>query len=251
MPTYIPDTNVLIGFGKDAAIRQKLERSLASGTSFAIAPPVIIELVRGMVANNGKTFANDKEVFPWIRGNRFPVMELTLPFAGKLLKSKPIRTSGVQPLHYGQLIGMVVESGSFSDFMARAEAPDSVWKMLGNLHSIHEGQLDKELGALVTLASNGGDTAAAFSRMFGMPGCRPNPLIVRKLFSAAFEFLESSLAKVRYGAKPRKNDPGLYVDFQLFFYLGDSALSFLTQEDFSAEVHKSPQKTRIVRVDSI
>lgn len=251
MASYIPDTNILIGYGRDVSVRQRLEQAVAKGTAFIIAPAVIIELVRGIIANGGKTFTSDQEVFRWIQANGFPLLELTLPFAARILKSRPTRTSGVLPGHYVRLIAMVSGSANFDEFIAQTEAPNSVWRLLGNLHVIHERQLDKEIGALVPLAAAGQDPATSFSKMFGMPGCRPNPLVVRKVFSAAFEFLESWLVKVKSGAKPRKNDPGMYVDFQLFFYLADLEHAFLTQEDFSAEIRKSPQKNRIVRIDSV
>ena len=73
----------------------------------------------------------------------------------------------------------------------------------------------------------------------------------RRRFSAALDFLESSCPKVTAGANPRKNDPGLYIDFQLLLYLGDDGLSFLTNENFAHEIRKSPQRQRIIRLDSL
>jgi hypothetical protein len=57
-----------------------------------------------------------------------------------------------------------------------------------------------------------------------------------------------SLAKMKGRAKPRKNDPGLFVDFQLLLYLADPELVFLSKEDFSSEVKKSLQKPRIAGI---
>ncbi len=87
--------------------------------------------------------------------------------------------------------------------------------------------------------------------MFGAPGCRPNPLVISRQFSAAIEYLETSVRKVAVGAKPRKNDRGLYVDWQLLMYLADPNVSFLTNEDFSGEISTSAQKDRIIKPDAL
>ncbi len=51
MPEYFPDTNVLIDFGRNPAAQAKLENTRQGGTKFLVAPPALIELVRGMVAS--------------------------------------------------------------------------------------------------------------------------------------------------------------------------------------------------------
>src|SRR6185437_3573330 len=103
-------------------------------------------------------------------------------------------------------------------------------------------QLDTEIGALPAVAARGGDVATAMLQMFGAPACRPSALLLRRRFSAALEFLECSCRKVNAGANPRKNDPGIYFDFQLLFYLGSDGLSFLTDENFGHEIRNSPQR---------
>lgn len=122
-----------------------------------------------------------------------------------------------------------------------------MWRDINQADVIHKSQLDKEHGALSDLAKSGrGRIANALASQFGTPEARPSEEFVATLFSAAIEFLESSMSKVSTGANTRKNDPGLYVDFQLLFYLGDKNLTFLTKENFEHEIRKSPQRLRIV-----
>ena len=73
----------------------------------------------------------------------------------------------------------------------------------------------------------------------------------RERFSAAMEYADTTIARIRAGANPRKNDPGRYGDFQLFFYLADPDIHLLTREDFSSDIKASPQRTRIVGLDSL
>jgi predicted nucleic acid-binding protein len=251
MTMLLPDTNIFIDFGRDVTVRRRLEKALQNGAAFVIGPPVLNELVRGIVANGGKTFARDREVFSWLQANRFAIEELPLPFIARLMKTRPAKTSGVLRDHYALLIDMLAGAADFNDFISKAEAPGSAWTGMKNLHDVHEGQLDKELNALVDIASRRGNVALALSNMFGAPGCRPHPLLLKERFSAALEFLDSSFCKVRAGANPRKNDPGIYVDFQLLLYLGSPEITFLTNEDFSHEIRNSPQKNRIVGLDSL
>jgi hypothetical protein len=42
----------------------------------------------------------------------------------------------------------------------------------------------------------------------------------------------------------------MYVDNQLFFYLADPEAVIVTNEDFSNEIRKSPQKTRIISYEA-
>jgi hypothetical protein len=147
---------------------------------------------------------------------------------------------------------MLIGSADFAEFVRWGNEPQSVWKNVDSLDAIHESQVEAELRALEVIARRGGklDIAARLSRTFGMPGCRPNPLLLGQRFSAAIEYLESSVQKVVKGAKPRKNDRGLYVDYQMLLYLGRSDIEFLTYESFSGEVKNSPQKHRIVQAQT-
>ena len=60
------------------------------------------------------------------------------------------------------------------------------------------------------------------------------------------EFLKSSVLQVSRGANVQKNNRGLYVDNQLFFYLADPEAVVVSNEDFSQEIRKSPQRNRII-----
>lgn len=253
MAYYLPDTNVLIDFGRVPATRGKLENAQNAGHEFVLGPPAIIELVRGLVAGGTQHFANDKQVFEWIVAQHCKVMPLPRPFMANILKTTSQRRSEVEPEHYVQLVRMLAESATFDEFLRRSKEPDSSWKEIDEADKIHNAFLDREFVALEKIAKRGRitDFAKPLAGTFGPPGRPPNPLILHTHFSAALEFLKASLAKVAGGAKPRKNDPGLYVDFQLLLYLGDPTILFLTKEDFSDEVKKSPQLSRIVHLDSL
>lgn len=253
MPEYFPDTNVLIDFGRNLAARAKLENARQRGTTFLVAPPALIELVRGMVARGCDTFANDKQVFVWLHMNRFPILPLPRPFMARILNSSIPKPSGVEPRHYAEQMEMIASSASFDEFLQRSNTPGSVWRDISRADEIHNAELNREFLALERMAKQrrGRDLAQRLSQLFGAPGCRPKPFIIERQFSAAIEFLESSFSKVRGGANPRKNDPGLYTDFQLLLYLARRDLNFLTCEDFSNEIIKSPQKARIVHPDSL
>jgi len=54
------------------------------------------------------------------------------------------------------------------------------------------------------------------------------------------------VSKVRAGANLAKDDRGIYVDFQLFFYLADADAVIVSNEDFSGEIRSSPQRSRII-----
>jgi predicted nucleic acid-binding protein len=253
MLEYFLDTNVLIDFGRNPKARAKLENAHQGGRTFLVAPPALIELVRGMVSRGYDRFASDKQVFVWLRTNHFGILELPRPFMARILHSSTPRPSGVEPRHYAEQIEMIAGSASFDEFLQRASAPGSVWRDISRADEIHCAQLNKEFLALERMAEQrrGPTLAQRLSQLFGAPGCRPKPLIIERQFSAAIEFLESSFSKVRAGAKPRKNDAGLYTDFQLLLYLAARDVNFLTCEDFSSEIRKSPQKARIVHPDSL
>lgn len=253
MSTYVPDTNVLIDFGLNEAVRTKLENARQNGSIFLIAPPALIELVRGVIAGGSDRFEDNKRVFVWIQTQRFTILELPRPFMAKILRTSSQRVSGVVPEHYRILIDMIVCSTDFGDFLKRSEAPSNVWRDISRLGEIHESELDREFRAFEKLAkrARSQDIASKLSQTFGAPGCRPNPLILEQRFSAAIEFLESSLRKIADGSKPRKNDSGLYFDFQLFLYLAVPEINFLTSEKFSSDIKRSPQRFRIIGLDSL
>jgi hypothetical protein len=185
-----------------------------------------------------------------MKGNGCEILELTKPFMAKILGTTLQQTSGVTPKHYAQLIEMAATSGSFEEFVKRCNASDSVWNRIESLDQIHESQLDYELGWLRKLAGKDLDIATTYSNLFGAPGSRPSPLIIKEKFSAFIEYLESAFRKVVQGADPERNDRGMYVDFQLLTYLAIPEAKFLTTEKFT-EIAKSPQRDRIVKPDTL
>lgn len=251
MPRYFLDTNVMIDFGREARKRERLDGSLQNGAEFVIAPPALIELARGLVRGDSAYFTRNQPAFTWLRDHDFQILPLPSPFMAQILRSQLSQRSGVEPGHYREQICMVAGAKSFDDFLAKAK--DTVWKDIDKADEIHNAELNKEFVALSELAQRGvrQNYATGLSRKFGIPGCRPHPAVIANQFSAALEFLEASIVKIRSGAIPRRNDPGLYTDFQLLFYLGDPELRFLTQEDFSHEIRVSPQRDRIVGFDSL
>lgn len=247
---YFFDTNILADFGRDATTQNRLDKALGDGVSFVIAPPVFTELMRGLVKNGIEQFESNKRVFMWFRENQFEILTLPKPFIALQMKTRLIGPPGVQPRHYAELIEMVATATNFDDFIKKADDDCSNWKGIARQPEIHDAQLDREFAALPELAART-DIAKTMCGWFGAPGCRPNHLLLRQRFSAAIEFLQSACAKTKGGANPRKNDPGLYIDFQLLLYLGDDSLSFLSNENFGHEIRKSPQRERIVPLASL
>jgi hypothetical protein len=249
MTGFVPDTNVWIGVGRDTELTSRLERVAAAGDRFLIAPPALIELVRGLVRHGAQTFDDDKKTYLWMKEHHCEVLELPKPFMAKVLKTTLPKNSGVIPKNYEELIGMIVDSANLDELVGRCAA--SVWNNIGSLDRIHEIQIDRELEWLMKLSSRNMDLAEGYSRLFGVPGCRPNPLIMRGRFSAFFEYLEVAFRSVRQGAKPWKNDRGMYVDLQLLIYLASPDMSFLTNENFAGQITRSTQRTRIVKPDTL
>jgi hypothetical protein len=249
--TFLPDTNIWKHIGKDEVLTPKFERALAVGDKFLIAPPSLIELIRGLVRGGQDVFSRDQKMLAWMRDKKCEILELTLPFMACVLHANLPASSGVVPAHYAQLIETAATSKTFDEFVERCNADGSVWKQIESLDQIHDAQIEKELKALEDLAKNGKalNVPARLASKFGAPGCRPSPLVIGRRFSAAIEYLETSIRKVAQGSNPRKNDRGVYVDWQLLMYLATPDVKFLTNEDFSAEISKSPQKDRIVKPD--
>jgi hypothetical protein len=251
MRTFLPDTNVWKYIGKDEVFTQRFEKALAAGDKFLIGPPALIELVRGLVRGGEERFAEDQKMFAWMMKTKCEILDLTRPFMAKVLRTNLPANSGVFPAHYGKLIETAANSPNFGEFVKSCNAKDSVWNNIESLDQIHEGQVEKELMSLEDLAKRRKalDIPGRLAGTFGAPGCRPIPFVISRRFSAAIEYLDTSVRKVAQGAKPRKNNRGLYVDWQLLTYLAIPDLLFLTNEDFSEEISKSPQKERIVKPD--
>src|SRR6266446_4098411 len=151
MPTYLPDTNVLIDFRRDAAIEQKLHTAVADGSTFVLAPSTIEELSRGVVSGGANHFQSNRRVFEWLRLSHWPVLDLPTPFMGSVLGA-PGRDGRVVPEHYIQLIDMIATSADYDEFVRRKDEPGSVWTDIHRTRQIHDGILDFEFAALKKVA---------------------------------------------------------------------------------------------------
>jgi len=151
MSLYLPDTNVLIDFGRNAAVEQKLDAGVAGGSTFVLAPSTIEELSRGVVNGGSRHFENDRKVFKWLRAHRWPVLELPIPFMGALLGS-PVRMGRVVPEHYHQLNEMIARSADFDEFLRRKDEPGSAWTDIHRTKAIHDGVLDAEFTTFEKIA---------------------------------------------------------------------------------------------------
>lgn len=182
---------------------------------------------------------------------KFDILELTKPFVYQTLWSlRDAGNSGVRPATYRSLLEMMNGASSFQDFINKTEAPGSAWKRASDWHSIHEGNLDKELGALQKLADSASlkSLSVGMSKLYRIGGLLPDPNRIEQEFSAALEYLRASVIKLRHGANLAKNDRGLYIDFQTFFYLADPQAVIVSNEGFG-EIVKSPQKARIITLN--
>lgn len=249
--TYLPDTNVLVDFAKDPAVRTKLEKASHDGAKFVIAPPTLTELSVGVVKGGSTHFARNKDLFTWLRGQSSAILELPKPFMVEILGS-PMKLGHLKTHHQVERINLVADSNSFEEFLQRKNEAGGSWSDIEKSVEIHEQILDKEFDALKKLAAlspGSFDLATKFCERFDNP--RPDPKVFSERFSAAMEYAETTIAKIRAGANPRKNDPGRFGDFQLFFYLADPDINLLTREDFSSDIKSSPQRTRIVPLDAL
>lgn len=253
MPTYLPDTNVLIDFGRDPAVQMKLENAEQSGAKFVIAPSMMTELTVGVVKGGATYFEQNRKIFTWLQTHSDAILDLPRPFIGKILGFQS-KWSYVETHHHVQRVAMVMNSETFDEFLKRKDDAGNVWSDIDKVAQIYDSQVDKEFTALEKLAQlpqGTVDVAAEFCKTFAVGGVCPEPKLFGEHFSAAVEYGEASIAKIRAGAKPRKNDRGRYGDFQLFIYLADPNIALLTSEDFSGDIKQSPQRTRIVGFDAL
>jgi len=244
------DTNVWIDVRRGSVTCAELRRK--AGINIVLAPPVIIELVRGVIKGNGQYFSQDQSLFRCMTQPETEILQLPRVFVTKVLWNTPGGTSGVVPEHYKQLMDSLIASKSFTEFLAKTEGKGSPWQRMSELHSIHEGVLEKELRSLERLAESASVKAIPvnLAKLYKCGGVFPDPESFERQFSAAIEFLRSSILQVRNDAKPRKNDRGLYVDQQLFFYLADPDLTVVTKENFSNEIKTSGQSSRIINFEA-
>jgi hypothetical protein len=250
MPTYLPDTNVLIDLGRDSSVQMKLENAEQGGCKFVIGPTTIKELVIGVVGGRAQCWEANQKIFVWLKSHSDAILENPRPFVGNIV-GFPSKRSWVETRHHVQLINMVADSKTFAEFEALSTS--SVWSDIRDASRIHADNVDKEFTCLEQFAEkpDGNDIAVELCKGFTVSGVCPDLNIFRQRFSAAVEYIEASVAKIRAGAKPWKNDRGRYGDFQLFFYLADPNITLLTNDDFSGDIKHSPQRTRIVGLDAL
>src|SRR5437660_6562102 len=189
MSTYLPDTNVVINYGRDPAAKAKIDRASASGSTFVIAPPTMTELTVGVVKGGATWFVQNKMMFEWLKAQSANILDLPRPFMGKVL-GFPSKKSDVDVGHHVQRIEFVTEASDFADFLKRKDAPGSLWPDIETSAKVHEQQLDKEFAALQKLAQRplgSYDLAAEFAKTFAVDGKSPDPKEFRSRFSAAME----------------------------------------------------------------
>jgi hypothetical protein len=250
---FLPDTNAIIDYGRDPARKAKMGRAVAAGSKFVIAPPMLTELTVGVVRGGEARFAQNKVMFEWLKTHAANLLELPRPFIGEISGFRS-RKGNVTLAHHEQRIDLVAGAADYADFLKRKDAPGSVWSDIEQSAAVHKHVSDQEfadLSRLATKAPRSFDLATEFSKTFSVDGKCPDPKTFKDLFSAAFEYGEATIAKIRAGANPRKNDQGRYGDFQLLFYLADPGIELLTSEDFSKDITRSPQRSRIVKVGSL
>ncbi len=245
---YIMDTNIWIDVAQGKLSCADLTAKPAARV--VLAPFMIVELVRGVVKGGEPHFLQNRSMIECM--TQCEILELPKVFISRILWNVLGGVSNVRPHHYSTLLGLLTGSKTLSEFLKKTENPSGVWKRIAELDSIHEGVLEKELRSLGTLADRASVKTlhVHMARTNQLGGMLPDPDAFEAKFSAAVEFLKSSVMQVRRGANVLKNDRGLYVDNQFFFYLADPEAVVVSNEDFSQEIRKSIQKNRIISYET-
>jgi hypothetical protein len=243
---YIFDTNIWIDLSRGTLSCEELVGR--AGLPIALAPFIINEFMKGLVTGGEGPFERNREAVKCMASTRPEILELPKSFIFRILWNVREGVATVRPQHYRTLIDLLVPSRSLEEFLRKTDKSESEWKRLRDLRSIHDEVLNKELGSLTPLAERASlkSLTRHMVRGYELGGLLPDPDFFETTFSAAVEFLKTSIVQVRNGAKPRKNNPGMYVDSQLFWYLADPRAVVVTREDFSTEIRVSPQKARII-----
>jgi hypothetical protein len=242
---YIFDTNIWIDLSRREVRCEDLLGK--AGLTVALAPFIINEFIKGVVAGRGNRFESDRSAIECLASFKPEVLELPKNFIYRRLWNIRRDQAAVSPEQYRVLIDLVVRSKSLEAFLQKTDR-SSDWQRIRDVNSIHKDVLDKELGSLGALAKSASlkTLAVHMVRGYELGGLIPDPSLFETTFSAALEFLKTSIVQVRRGAKPQKNNRGMYVDSQLFWYLADPLAVIVTREDFSVEIKQSPQKDRIL-----
>ena len=241
---YVLDTNIWLDLTRGKVSCTEL--SSKAHIQVVVAPFAIMELMKETVKHKGKYFDNDKRVFQCMA--KFRVLELTKVFIyQRLWNSGEAASARVGPESYKKLLQMMVDSSSYDEFIKKTKSTGSEWFQAETWDATHEGVLDKELRAVDQLAKvDPKSIATGLAKLYRFKGSFPKEDSIEKEFSAALEYLRSVIVKVRNGANLARNDRGMYVDFQILYYLADPNATIVSNEDFSREISKSPQKDRII-----
>jgi hypothetical protein len=245
---YIIDSNIWIDLGQGNLACNDVTGK--PGVQVVVAPLMIIELVRGIVKGGKPYFSQNRSMIKCMAA--CDILELPKVFMFQILWNVFGGGSGVRPHHYKTLLDLLAGSDTLANFVIKTEETASVWKRIVGLDSIHENVLNKELSAVSTLADRASLNTlhVHMASMYKLAGMLPDPESFEAKFSAALEFLRSSIVQVRQGANLLKNNRGMYIDQQLFFYLADAEAVVVSKEDFSNEIKISPQKARIISFEA-
>ncbi len=147
-----------------------------------------------------------------------PSWTLPRPFIGKIL-GFPSKRSHVETHHHVQRVEMVANSQTFDEFLKRKDDAGNVGRISTRLLRYTTYRWTTEITALEKFAKlPKARSMSQQSSVRPLPrgGVCPDPKLFRQHFSAAVEYDEASIAKIRAGAKPRKNDQGRYGDSPAF-----------------------------------
>jgi hypothetical protein len=245
---YVLDTNVWVQLAQGkvscAALTQRASRQAV------VAPFAIMELMKESVKYESKYFENDRRVYECMAG--LEILPLTKPFIHlRLWNSPQIEPTRVVPETYMKLLHMFAGSASYREFIDKTKASGSDWSHVEKWNDIHKDEIDKELGFVEKLADeNHASLAVGIAKLHQHKESLAPESRVENEFSAALEYLRSLIALVKNGANLPKNDRGAYVDFQILFYLADSEITIVSNENFSGGISHSPQRDRIITLET-
>jgi len=247
---YVFDTNLWVDVSRGVLSCRDLQAP--PGSSVVLSPLVIIELVNGVVQGGEEKFTQNRSMVRCMTCAGPEILELPRVFVETVIWNVPRDNGRVRPEHYRILLDMLAESASHADFLQRTEAVGSVWTRLSSLGSIHHDVLQKELKAMEIMAGSASLSTlhVHMARLYACGGLFPDPDWFQDRFSAAVEYLRTWVRMVRNGANPRKNNRGIYLDSQHFWYLADPKLVLVSNEDFSDELRESPQRVRVISLEA-
>ena len=258
---FLPDTNIAIAIGKNDSDFEGLKTFLSSTKGrLLLAPPVIVELLVKVLNGQDRCFNINKRPLTRLFALNPEIPELPESFAQIMFFGSSTFIVGVRPWDYRQLLTALERSNSKTDFIARAHDPSVQWKGIQDFPKTHDIQVSRELNNLRRLAlqqpkrsfadktadslSNSAFTKVGDGRSNGVLTVDPNE--VSHAFSAAFEYLGANIQNVKAGAKPEKNDRGIWVDYNILWYLADPEVTIITLERFHRSIKQSPQASRII-----